>query len=338
MRSWKLLIGLCVACASPDEADDDTAASTDTTADTTDTTDTTADTTDIPQGTGDPSVLVGTFQVRLVAPVGATAGYTTVLGKVYDGPTPAAIVWETAATEGDCVLATPRVPYCATPCGGAAVCVEDDVCEPYPTAQTVGTVTLSGVLTDAGATSFTMDPVANTYQKPGGVRLPFPAFAEGDPIRLDTSDTDFNAAFSVSSTGIQPLMLADTALVAQPGAGLSLAWTPAGDASVDQISVKLDLSHHGGSKGMITCETDDDGTLELSSTLMGELLDLGVAGFPTVIVSRKATGSTTIDAGRVDLVVSSEVEAPITIPGLVSCTDDTECPDGQTCQDDLTCG
>lgn len=329
MRSWKLLIGLCVACASPEEVDDDTGASTDTTADMTDTP---------TQGTGDPSVLVGTFQVRLVAPVGETAGYTTVLGKVYDGPTPDAIVWETAATEGDCALATPRVPYCATPCGGTAVCVEDDVCEPYPTSQTVGTVTLSGVLTDAGDTSFSMDPVANTYQKPGGVRLPYPAFAEGDAIRLDTSDTEFNAAFRVSSTGIQPLVLAGAALVAQPGAGLSVAWTPAGDVDNDQISVKLDLSHHGGSKGMITCETDDDGALELSAALMGQLLDLGVAGFPTVIVSRKAIGSTTIDAGRVDLIVSSDVEAPITIPGLVSCTDDMECPDGQTCQDDLTCG
>ncbi len=327
MRSWKLLIGLCVACASPEEADDDTAAT-----DSSDTTDTTA------QGTGDPSVLVGTFQVRLVAPSGAAAGYTTVLGKVYDGPTPEAIVWETAATDGDCTLATPRVPYCATPCGGAAVCVEDDVCEPYPASQTVGTVTLSGVVTDAGDTSFTMDPVANTYQKPGGVRLPYPAFAEGDPIRLDTSDTDFNAAFTVSSSGIQPLVVADGELVAQSGAGLSLAWTPAGDMDNDPISVKLDLSHHGGSKGMITCETDDDGALELSATLMGQLLDLGVAGFPTVILSRQATGSTTIDAGRVDLVVSSDVEAPITIPGLVSCTDDIECPDGQSCQDDLTCG
>jgi hypothetical protein len=47
-----------------------------------------------------PETLVGTFQVQLVAPVPAsdtspaTAGKTSVVGKVYDAATPAAIVWE----------------------------------------------------------------------------------------------------------------------------------------------------------------------------------------------------------------------------------------------------
>ena len=70
---------------------------------------------------------------------------------------------------------------------------------------------------------------------------------------------------------------------------------------------------------------------------LGQLLDLGVAGYPSVIVTRSATGTTTIAPGRVDLVVSSMVERPVTIPGLTSCTSDADCTGGQTCQSDLTC-
>jgi hypothetical protein len=66
-------------------------------------------------------------------------------------------------------------------------------------------------------------------------------------------------------------------------------------------------------------------------------LNLGVAGFPTVVVTRSATGSTTIAPGRVDLVVSSTIERSVEIAGLTSCTADTDCQPGQTCQSDLTC-
>ena len=101
--------------------------------------------------------------------------------------------------------------------------------------------------------------------------------------------------------------------------------------------MKLDISHHGGSKGKIECTTADDGELELSSAMVSALVDLGVAGFPTIIVSRKAVGSVTISPGRVDFVAAAEVERAVTLEGVVSCNDSAQCPQGQTCQDDLTC-
>ena len=81
----------------------------------------------------------------------------------------------------------------------------------------------------------------------------------------------------------------------------------------------------------------DSGSLELDGALITELLDLGVAGFPSIIVTRRAVGSAAIAAGRVDLVLSSKVEHFVDIAGLTSCSADSDCPDGQTCQDDLTC-
>jgi hypothetical protein len=43
-----------------------------------------------------------------------------------------------------------------------------------------------------------------------------------------------------------------------------------------------------------------------------------------------------VGAGSVELVVSSELETEVTIPGLRSCTSDADCMGG-TCRPDLTC-
>ena len=292
---------------------------------------------------GDPNVLVGTFQVSLVPPVAAsrgqaaTPGYTTVVGKVYDGPAPSQLVWEQAAQAGECKLMTPRVPFCSTPCGGSAVCVEDETCQAYPTAHSVGAIQVTGMRTDAGATSFSMSPIANTYQPPGTVTLPYPAFQEGDEITL-TAAGSFYPGFTLQGHGITPLQLQEDTLTLQRGQPLALSWTPPGQTDVSTIHVKLDVSHHGGTKGMIECDSADTGSLQLPATLISSLLDLGVAGFPTIIVTRESVGSVTIVPGRLDLLVSSDIEHAVEIPGLTSCSANSDCPSGQTCRSDLTCG
>jgi hypothetical protein len=291
---------------------------------------------------GDPSILAGTFQVRLIAPVPAmngnpeTPGYTAVLGRVYDGPTPSTIVWEEGTKDGACQLLTPRVPFCSTPCGGSAACVEDEVCVPYPTAHGVGKVTAKGLKTDGGGAEFSMDPIGESYQAPAGVKLLYPPFAEGEDVIFSASG-DYYGAFTVQSRGISPLALTNASIALEDGKPITLTWTPPGQADLTSIHVKLDISHHGGTKGVIECEGGDTGSLELSAAILKELASLGVAGFPTIVVARRAVGSTTISPGRVELVVASDVERAVQIPGLTSCTEDSQCPNGQTCQQDLTC-
>lgn len=292
-------------------------------------------------GGGDPGVLVGSFQLQLNEPRAAsgeqpaTPGTTTLFGKLYDGPTPQTLVWETGTELGACRLLTPRVPFCSTPCGGSAACVEDETCQDYPTAVSAGEVTVSGVATTGGETSVAMTPIANNYQPPAGTTLAYPAFAEGDAITLAAAG-DMLAGFQIEASGVAQLELDADELTLDPAADVQLGWAPAG-AGDSTIAVKLDISHHAGTKGMIECETEDTGSLAIPAALVSELLDLGVAGYPTIIVTRASTGSTTTAAGRVDLVVSSQVERPVAIEGLVSCTDDTACPDGQTCGADLKC-
>jgi hypothetical protein len=253
-----------------------------------------------------------------------------VLGKVYDGPTPDTIIWEKPQVDGACTLTTPRVPFCSTPCGGSAACVEDDTCLAYPTARGVGNVTVSGL----GAT-FTMMPIANTYQPPAGVTLAYPPFSEGDAVSFSAAG-DYFPVFSLTSQGIAPLALTSTSLLLKSGTPLALAWTP-GAAGNATIHVKLDISHHGGTKGQIECDGADNGSLTVSAALITKLVGLGVAGYPSVIVTRHAVGSTVISAGSVDLEIASVVEQSVSVDGLTSCTDDAGCPTGETCQTDLSC-
>lgn len=299
------------------------------------TTDPAADT-----STGDAKVLAGTFLVSLVGPDAAngTAGYTSVVGKVSDGPTPSQVAYTESASSGSCKLLKPRVPFCNSACTGGAVCVDDDLCQSYPTAKSVGTVHATGIRTSAGATEFSMDPIANNYQPTGGITLPYPAFAEGDAIKLDASGGAYRP-FSLSSTGISPLKLLSTSIKLASAQALNLSWTPPGSAGAGaKVAVKLDISHHGGTKGMISCEADDTGSLTIAPSLVTELLNLGTAGFPTIIVTRTApVGSAVIAPGRVELTISSTVEQAVEVPGVVSCKDTSECPAGQSCQSDLTC-
>jgi hypothetical protein len=290
----------------------------------------------------DPDALVGSFQLKLVAPVAATEstpetpGYTTLVGKLYDGPTPSLVVWEVAASEGDCKLLTPRVPFCSTPCGGSAACVEDDTCQAYPTSQSAGTVHITGLQRLSGEAELDINPGSGGYQLPGDAQLAFPPFEAGERVSLEAAGAQF-PAFALSASGVGLLSLAEDPIVLAEGSALTLRWTAAQSPDASRIGVELDVSHHGGTKGKIVCETADSGSLEIPASQVTGLLRLGVAGFPAIVVTRSNTGTASTSNGKVELVISSQVKRDVEIAGLTSCDVDADCPDGQTCQSDLTC-
>lgn len=286
---------------------------------------------------GDPTLKVGDFAVRLVEPMSATAaeGFTSITGKVYEGPVPAEVAWESAMSEDGCELLKPVVPFCDPPCVGE-VCVADGQCLPNPSAIGVGDVSVRGLKASTGETEFSLVQVASAYSAPAAVDLPYPAFAEGDEIVV-SGDGAGQGAFEAKANGIAPLVLTSEELTLDGAAPLPLTWDPPKVAGISKIRLKLDISHHGGTKGKVECEVDDDGAFELPGAMLKSLTDLGVAGYPTIVVTRLSVGSVAISAGRVDLTVYSDVERSVAIPGLVSCTDDSQCSGGATCQPDLTC-
>ena len=298
-------------------------------------------------GVADPGKKVGTFTIKLTAPTPATGGssasegYTSITGKVFDRPVPEEVVWEAELEQGGCKLLKPRVPFCETPCTNA-VCVEDDQCAPNAEAQSVGRVTFSGLRPKSGAADIVIDPLgesvnARVYSTPGDVELPYPAFPEGEEIKLVAAGSAAFPGFNAAAKGIAPLSLTTTAFALKMGSALSLAWKAPTKPELSRLGVKLDISHHGGTKGVIECDVPDTGSLEIAAPLATRLLALGVAGFPTIKVTRSSTGRASTPRGSVELQVVEEVERAVQIDGLVSCSGPSDCPTGKTCQADLSC-
>jgi hypothetical protein len=291
---------------------------------------------------------VGEFSVQLVAPVlasessTASEGYSALLGKVFDGPATETTLWTSKDQAEGCTLLTPKIPFCDR-CGSDSVCVADDTCQKSPSAIGVGSLHVKGVKTQPGDDEFTTDTTKDikyAYQTPMGVSLAYPAFGEGDAIELALTGDSGIAAFTLTGKGIATLELIDGhTYPLTTGKGLALTWKAPTQATGTRILVKLDISHHGGSKGKIECDLDDDGSFTVPAKLVDALAALGVAGFPSVSITRSAVTSALTARGRIDLRLFSYLDRPIEIPGVISCTGgDTECPTGKSCRSDKTCG
>lgn len=281
--------------------------------------------------------IVGTFQVQVTADeADKTTGMTKVVGQVGDGPIPANVVWTVTKQEGGCSLSTPSAPFCEAGCG-ADVCVADDKCQAYPTNHSVGEVTLQGVKLAAGGTDLVLKEIAKSYQPPAGTALAYPPFAGGDEVTLHATGGDY-APFELASKGVDPLSLTSTDYELDVDKALELTWDAPADTKSARIFVKVDISHHGGAKGKIECDVEDTGSLTISAAMITQLIQLGVAGYPSVVATRQAIGTAKIAPGVVRLEVSSRTEQFLTVKGYTSCTVDEDCPDGKTCRTtDSTC-
>jgi hypothetical protein len=259
-------------------------------------------------------------------------GFTSVEGIMNDGPTTEAILWDKKKTDGDCSLYTPRAPFCES-CVSPGVCVADNVCRTPPGTHGVGQVSVTGLSPPSGANPLVLTDVRTStgvnYQSVES--LPLPPCTAGGPIRLDATGEGEYPAFKIQAQCIAPLAVTNTSIAIESGKVFTLTWTPGAIADA-RIKLEFDLSHHGGSKGRLICDTADTGSLQVSGSLVKSLMDLGVTGYPKADVTRILTGKSTVGSGQAELKVYSDMEYVVGIPGLKSCQSDAECTAPQTCQ------
>lgn len=283
-------------------------------------------------GATDPNASLGGFTAKLLD---QTPGASQLTASVNDKAKHELVIYEAAAKEGDCTLVKPRVPFCSTPCTLPNACIEDETCaNNEQTPQDLGTVTFKGIKTKAGATSVQLENAANYYGT--AEALEFPPFAEGDDVSVETTGGAF-APITLHAKGIAPLVIPAGDIAIEKGKPLVLTWTPKGASSDATIHVMIDISHHGGTKGRILCDAPDNGSLTIAASLITPLYNLGFSGYPSIDVTRSSMGMTSLSQGRVSLNVIQVIQRFITIPGLISCQDSTDCPMGKTCQTDLQC-
>jgi hypothetical protein len=280
---------------------------------------------DSPTEPGDPPVTQevsnGVFQIL----INQNAGSVNFLGAVYDGPTVEA-PWDTVMKSGPLKLLKPAKPFCSNCIG---ICVKEDSCAFESSLTNVGTVTVSGVRLTSGTGSFTSNPIGGYYST--GAQFADPPFAEGDSITLAAAGAGNIPAFSIKGTGIDKLVVLNDSLRMIDGQPIELRWNPAGIAGNSRIVFEVNISYHGGTKAKIIGDCEDNGSVTIPGPMLDKLKTYGLAGFPKLMISRKAQGVVSA-TGKVKIVTEAAMEIGINIPGLRSCNSDGECPDGQICK------
>jgi Cys-rich repeat protein len=135
----------------------------------------------------------------------------------------------------------------------------------------------------------------------------------------------------VQTQCIAPLAVTNPTITLESGKPFTLTWTPSSVPS-SRITVFLDLSHHGGSKGRVLCDAPDTGSLQIPGALLESLMSLGVTGYPRALFTRVLTGSTPVGSGQAELKLYSDRDYVAEIPGLVSCETDADCTSPEICQ------
>ncbi len=276
-------------------------------------------------------VKVGEFRIDIAPEYGDAAQFTSITGNVQDGIVPVQVpVVQSEA--GDCRLLMSPTYSCDPTCAGTETCGPEG-CLPYPTAHSVGDVTIEGL-----AIPMTLSKSGrNTYSNPANPMLPHPGLEPEASITLLASGDEY-AAFTLHNIGIEPLRVAmDTPQVTddQP---VSVNWEAPASSAPARMILGLNLDNHGVSSARVECITDDDGSHDIPAELVTELMARGLSGFPSLSLKRQVADSTTAEPGCVQFSVTSELVIDVEVEGLITCSSDEECPDGQECLPNLSCG
>jgi hypothetical protein len=255
-------------------------------------------------------------------------------GHVQDGVAPTA-VWTERQREGDCAVLEKPNPFCDPACLPPQICGLVGSCIEMPANRSVGTVTVAGL-----SASVSMTPDATTNEYNTTQTIPAPGFAEGAAVTLHASGADYGP-FDLSAQGVAPLSLTGGTVTVKADTPITLTWTPPAQAN-GRIHIALNLSAHGNDTAALECDVADTGSYPIPGTLLTRLLSLEVNGYPTLTVARRTADSIAIAPGCVDLLVQSVVLSyDVSISGMTYCAnpgETTDCPTGQTCQNNQICG
>jgi hypothetical protein len=270
------------------------------------------------------SEIYGTVSLQLLEENDFRPATSLVTARFYDRPPRSVPRLRLEDAEGDCEFLVADIASCLDDCESGFQCVADDECEPYPEVEDVGDLRVTGLnvgeaLLESFAPSF-------FYQSEA---LPYPPCEPGDAITLK------GELFSAEAPCIAPLVVEGVAPRVRRDEVVALQWEVPGDPSLSRIRILLDVSHHGGKKGEIVCDVADSGAFTIPESLVTRLVDLGLAGFPSVILTRRSHSPT--DLAGVTFEIVAAVERPVDT-GIDSCLSDDDCPEGGSCDvERVTC-
>jgi hypothetical protein len=270
---------------------------------------------------------VGEFVLSLDAVKGFT-GFESAY--VFDRIEPIRVPKELMKVGACRLLQPPEQASCTPACAGSEDCTSKG-CTPKPQPQDVGKVTVTGL-----KIPLTLEKTeTNLYR--ASAQLPHPGFDEGVNIALQLAGGPGADALTLKGFGVAGLKAPTTALMVENGKPATLTWTPPAKPGPARMHIRFGINFHGGTDTAFECDVPDNGSFTIEAALMTELFKHGVSGFPHAELTRQSADTAAAKGGCVEFVVKSPVERDLTVPGLVSCHFDDDCPNGKICADDLTC-
>jgi hypothetical protein len=253
----------------------------------------------------------------------SSSAFTTVYGSVYSGEYPTDVIETSVASEGGCTTYQFSRHTCTSPvCTGGQKCAGPEDCREAPELVEVGTVTVEGI----GGMPLTLSAINNKYQYP--LDLPYPGFDEGSTLTVSASG-GFYSPFTVATTGVAPVALRAETFELASGTPLLVEWE-AGSNPEASVSLNLNISRHGGSAGYLECEAMDTGSFTVPAGPIARLIQLGVAGFPQLTLTRSTRAEAAVSGGKIAFRSVGTAVPTLTVEGVCSCFDSSDCG---TCDD-----
>ncbi len=260
--------------------------------------------------------------------VEAYEDYSIISGTVADSVVPVTIL-EDIGAEGDCRMLRRNNPFCDPACAAGETCDFDGSCITYPANQDLGEVSVVGL-----GKSVVMEGVVPGYTY-FNTSLPHPAFASGDLIELQMPSGTYGPV-TLHGVGVDQLSVTAETWEVEESQDLAVEWAaPSGDVVRSEIILQINIDQHGTSPSTIYCTFEDDGQGTVPASLIDQLVNQGVSGFPNGSLTRRTADSTAIGDGCMDFLISSPREVSVNVVGYTPCISDLDCPDGQTCNLDL---
>ncbi|MFT7582981.1 MAG: hypothetical protein ACI9MR_004667 [Myxococcota bacterium] len=184
---------------------------------------------------------------------------------IADGPDP--LQHTRVGAVGDCELWIYQPTMCSPACALSETCDADSACVPFPTPQSAGVITVTGL-----KQAVTMG-VSNGFYVIDGSPPSGALFGAGDEITASAPGDDI-AAFSAQVVGVADFSVQGIGAVElSDSEDFTLSWA-ATAAAGDEVELLLQLGHHATPPAaIIYCRADDDaGSIVIDKTL--------IAGFP----------------------------------------------------------
>ncbi len=210
---------------------------------------------------------------------------------------------------GACVLKRYTPSLCEPACT-TGLCVEPDVCEPFPSLVAAGRLLIDGLavaIRIAGADGF--------YYPDN--QLPTDLFADAATITAELIGGGGIPGLTLTTTGVPPLgfSLPFNRLTLLPGRDATVAWTPAaGDARIHLTLNANNLGHGMPYLGIIECDVADAaGEVTIAAALIDGFPETQAWTFcagsdcPPSSIRRYHRATTPVGDRDVELTVASEV-------------------------------